>query len=284
MKLQGHLIFVAVILIVAAGWAAAQRVAVVVPDNDSAGVAYSQRLHDALGEDGFVMTDRSAAEAAFASVGSETPFNMSAEDAAAAGAVIGTDVFILVKGASMRRSSFEFPVYHEASAAVYLVSSRSGRLGFWRLQIAQGPSPEAALDGLLKGPAELVPVLADEIRNLVKTDIAPPRRDRAPELPPAGSPEINGLRPPMPYRRISPKYTPEAFLFDGRATVDIEVEIDADGQVTHTEIVRWAGYGLDESVDRTVREMNWRPADRNGKTLPMRVLLRYNFKKAEPEN
>ena len=88
----------------------------------------------------------------------------------------------------------------------------------------------------------------------------------------------------MPYRRISPKYTPEAFLFDVRATVDIEVEIDAHGKVQHTEIIRWAGYGLDESVDRTVREMNWRPADRNGRTLPMRVLLRYNFKKSEPEN
>src|SRR5690606_30680048 len=177
----------------------------------------------------------SAAEAAFASVGSETPFNMSAEEAAAAGAVIGTDVFILVKGANMRRSSFEFPVYYEASAAVYLVSSRSGRLGFWKLQIAQGPSPKAALEGLLKGPAELAPVLAEEIQKLLKTDIAPPRRERAPELPAEVPPAVNGLRPPMPYRRISPKYTPEPFLFDVRATVDFEVEVDADGQAVHTE-------------------------------------------------
>jgi hypothetical protein len=29
--------------------------------------------------------------------------------------------------------------------------------------------------------------------------------------------------------------------------------------------------------------MNWRPAERNGKTLPMRFLLRYNFKKAEQD-
>jgi hypothetical protein len=50
-----------------------------------------------------------------------------------------------------------------------------------------------------------------------------------------------------------------------------------------TQIVRWAGYGLDEAVTETVRRMNWRPATRGGKALPIRVLLRYNFKKIEKE-
>ena len=40
---------------------------------------------------------------------------------------------------------------------------------------------------------------------------------------------------------------------------------------------------LEESVEKAVRAMNWRPAMRNGSALPMRVLLRYNFTKVEKE-
>jgi hypothetical protein len=36
-------------------------------------------------------------------------------------------------------------------------------------------------------------------------------------------------------------------------------------------------------VTDAVRAMNWRPAMRGGKPLPMRVLLRYNFTKVEKE-
>jgi hypothetical protein len=50
-----------------------------------------------------------------------------------------------------------------------------------------------------------------------------------------------------------------------------------------SKIVRWAGFGLEEAVERAVRSMNWRPAMRNGKALPMRVLLRYNFRKVEKD-
>ncbi|HSI87967.1 MAG TPA: TonB family protein, partial [Pyrinomonadaceae bacterium] len=240
-----------------------------------------RRLNDALAREGLKMADRDAAGSAFGSQSPETPFNMPVDDAARAGAVVGSDVYILIKGTTQRRSSFEFPEYYEASAAVFLVSSRSGRLGFWRLQLSQGPDPETARAGLMSAPEDLAPLLAAEIREMIKSDVTVHKKDRAPELPPDGTPGSNGMRPPLPYRRLKPEYTPQAYLFDVRATVDIEVEIDADGRITDTEIVRWAGYGLDESVEKTVREMNWRPADRGGKTLPMRVLLRYNFKKAE---
>jgi hypothetical protein len=49
------------------------------------------------------------------------------------------------------------------------------------------------------------------------------------------------------------------------ATIDVLVDVEADGGITKIEIVRWAGFGLDESVAETVRKMNWRPAERNGK-------------------
>jgi TonB family protein len=63
------------------------------------------------------------------------------------------------------------------------------------------------------------------------------------------------------------------------ATVDALVEIGADGEVGQVEIVRWAGYGLNESVVATVRQMHFFPALRAGAHVPVRALLRYNFRK-----
>jgi hypothetical protein len=40
---------------------------------------------------------------------------------------------------------------------------------------------------------------------------------------------------------------------------------------------------LDEAVARNIEKMNWRPAERNGKFIPLSILLRYNFKKIDPE-
>jgi outer membrane biosynthesis protein TonB len=45
------------------------------------------------------------------------------------------------------------------------------------------------------------------------------------------------------------------------------------------DVVRWAGFGLDEATTETVRQMHFRPAMRNGSPVAMRVLLRYNFRK-----
>ena len=61
--------------------------------------------------------------------------------------------------------------------------------------------------------------------------------------------------------------------------MDVAVEISADGRVGHVEVVRWAGFGLDEEVVSTVRRMRFRPAERDGEPVAVRVLLRYNFRK-----
>ncbi|MEO8042966.1 MAG: energy transducer TonB, partial [Acidobacteriota bacterium] len=84
-------------------------------------------------------------------------------------------------------------------------------------------------------------------------------------------------------RRIKPDYTTTAFLYDVRATIDVEADVDSDGRILSTRIVRWAGFGLEDSVEKAIRSMNWRPAMRGGKPLPMRVLLRYNFTKVDKE-
>jgi TonB family protein len=104
------------------------------------------------------------------------------------------------------------------------------------------------------------------------------------ELPAENSPEARNFRPPLPYKRIRPDYTKIANLYGVEATVDAEIDVDENGKILNIEIVRWAGFGLDESVAETIRKMQWRAASRDGKTLPVRVLLRYNFKKIENDN
>jgi len=87
------------------------------------------------------------------------------------------------------------------------------------------------------------------------------------------------VRAPRPYRRLKPPYTQTAAIAEVEATVDVLLDIDARGETGRVEIARWAGYGLDQSVIDTVRQMHFFPAMRDGVAIPMRVLLRYNFRK-----
>ncbi len=129
--------------------------------------------------------------------------------------------------------------------------------------------------------------MSAEISQKLKTDAKEKSNGKSADnfesLPDENSPEAKDFRPPLPYKRIRPEYTKIANLYSVEATIDIEIDVDETGKVARAEIVRWAGFGLDESVTETVRKMNWRPAERNGKTLPVRVLLRYNFKKIAPD-
>jgi TonB family protein len=97
--------------------------------------------------------------------------------------------------------------------------------------------------------------------------------------PEEGSPSAQHYRPPQPFRRLRPAYTETAERAEAEATVDASVEIGAAGEVRNVEIVRWAGFGLDESVTGTVRRLHFRPAMRDGVAFPVRVLLRYNFRR-----
>jgi TonB family protein len=88
-----------------------------------------------------------------------------------------------------------------------------------------------------------------------------------------------GLRLPRPYRRLTPPYPETAANAEAEATVDVLVDLDASGEVTRVEVARWAGFGLDQATVETVRKLHFFPAMRDGVAIPIRVLLRYNFRK-----
>lgn len=257
--------------------ASAQRIAVVTPDETATSVRFAEELEAVIGRTARVV-DGSLASAAFRSGDPETPFNMTVEQARMIGSAIGCEYFILVRADIINRYSLAKKEYFEAFAAVSTVSARSGRLVDFRISSAEGKRADAE-SGLMRSTAAVAADLILKLPDITRREMAERRAERFPEVPAEGSAEARGFRPALPYRRLSPKYTSAANLYGIAATVDIEVEIDPAGTIVRTDIVRWAGFGLDESVEKAVRSMNWRPAERDGRSVPIRILLRYNFRK-----
>lgn len=227
------------------------------------------------------MLDRSLSESAFNASKHADAFNMTTDESRYAAAAIGCEFLVLIKTETQRRTSVETPEYYEAHAAVFVVVSRTGRLIYQSIKKAEAPTAVVAENSLTGSAISAVSEVAAVIGTSRTQDAAQQTTINIEELPPDNSPAAKNFREPIPYRRIKPDYTQTAYLYGVTATVEIVVDLDASGGVTRTEIFRWAGYGLDESVEKAVRAMNWRPAERNGKPLPMRVLLRYNFKKTD---
>ena len=257
----------------------AQTVGVVSPDAVAI-FGFVPKLSEGLAEHLDVL-DRSLVEAAYRATKHSEPYNMTSDESMIAGSAIGCDFLFFVKTGTQRRTSFERSEYYEAFAAIYVVSSRTGRLVYWTIRNAEESSQAEADAKLLSVVPVIARDLATTIKDARKREIVEPRPSNIAEPPIPGTPDAKGFVAPIPYRRIKPDYTTTAYLYNVTAIVEILVDLDAAGTITRTEIVRWAGYGLDESVEKAVRAMNWRPAERNKKTLPMRVLLRYNFKKTE---
>ncbi len=260
----------------------AQRLAILTPENTDRDILYAEELTKRFPRSVKIF-DHSLSDAAFRSVALDTPFNMTTSQARAVADVIGCDHFLLVRTGAQRRASLSRPEYYEAFAVLYLVNGRTGELILWRIKSFDGDDQTKADEGLAGSLDSTITELMNRLTDIRRQQSGARSTVPMEELPSEGSPASVGLAPPIPYKRIKPEYTPKAFSYEIRGTVEIEVDIAADGNVLSTRIVRWTGFDLEESVEKAVRTMNWRPAMRSGKPLPMRVLLRYNFTKMDRE-
>lgn len=208
---------------------------------------------------------------------------MTAAESRAAASVMGCEYFLVVRTGGLRRESFAKSEYYEAFSVIYLVSGRTGLLAGWWLKSLEAENQAKADQLLFSSIDSTVTEIANRVKSVSANESYIVPAINIEEVPDEKAPAAEGLKPPIPYRRLKPEYTPTAALYDVKATVDLEADIDLDGKILATRIVRWAGFGLDESVESAVRSMNWRPAMRNGKPLPMRILLRYNFTKLDKQ-
>lgn len=231
--------------------------------------------------------DRDMARAAARGAGYAGSLNMTLAEARSLGSSIGCDFYVTGDAQTIRRSSTARAVYFESYASVFIVSSRTGRLVFWERPSAEADtnaSAEASLLALLDARAgeRYASALSDAFEREERDRFRPADEEQGALIDLSKdetADSVKDLREPAPYRRLRPAYTDAAYRAEAEATVDASVEIDSGGEVREVAIVRWAGFGLDEEVASTVRRMHFRPAEREGEPVAVRVLLRYNFRR-----
>jgi TonB family protein len=235
-----------------------------------------------------VVADADLSRAAAKGIGYSGSLNLTVTEARDLGAALATEFYLIGDAQTLRRSSFQSPVYFESYCSIFLISTRTGRLLFWErpsFENKEATVAEAELSQYLSGDALTRRVLAviqkahedERAQRTILTANAEALIEDAPEDEKAA--EVQGIRLPRPYRRLRPEYPESATRAEAEATVDVVVDVGADGEVGEIQIVRWAGFGLDETTVATVRQLHFFPAMKNGTPIPMRVLLRYNFRK-----
>ena len=276
--LMTRLCLAAIVTVFVVNAAQAQRVALIAPNGSELDKAVTASLIQTLSPN-LRSQDVDMSWAAYSAVKPVDPFNMTAEEARRVGSAVGCNFFVLTSTDTRRRASIDRPEQFESFAAIYVVNSRTGLLAHWKIISASARSSDAARSQLLA----LIPSGSREIIESIQDRLGSARVDTSAitELPDPDSPDAKGFKSPVPYRRIKPEYTRLAYLYDVTATVEATVDLDENGVVQNIAITRWAGFGLDESVEKAIRAMNWRPAERNGKPLASRFLVRYNFRKIE---
>lgn len=240
-------------------------------------------------ESSLVTLDRDQTRAAARGAGYAGSINLSTKEARDLGAALGSEFLILGDAQTIRRSPSSGAIYFESYASLFVVSARTGRLVTWERPNFKAESSAAAERLLLAALVDLsrlvrlrVSILrADEdehtARELKPVEENVPVIEEAPDDDKVAA--AAGLRLPKPYRRFLPPYPDTAAEAEAEATVDVLVDLGADGEVSHVEIARWAGFGLDQATVETVRRMHFFPALKQGVAVPIRVLLRYNFRK-----
>jgi TonB family protein len=233
------------------------------------------------------LVDRDLSRVAARGAGYSGSLNLTLQEARDLGAAIGCDFYVIGDAQTLRRSPSTGPAYFESYASLFLVSTRTGRLLSWDrpgFQAATAAAAEKPLLTELAGDDRRQHYLIQIRRGLederhereVAVERNTPVIEEAPDDPNA---DAHGLQLPRPYRRLRPSYPDTAARADAEGTVDVLVDLDKEGEVSHVEVARWAGFGLDQAALETARQLHFFPALRDGVPLPMRVLLRYNFRR-----
>jgi TonB family protein len=270
--------------------AVATRVAVLDFGESAAARRIADEFANALasGAKDVSVMSREQARAAAKGLGYKGSLNLTLADARDLGAAVGCDFFFAGEANTvLRRASAGGGDYFESYASLYIVSAQTGRLVFWERLSAEASAGDAAQRSLfnqLRARADFYATTIARARDAERGERhAVAERDTPviEDAPEAETAAAKDFRVPLPYRRLHPPYTDAAARAGVEATVDALVELDDKGEVRSVEIVRWAGYGLDESVAATIRQMHFRPALSEGSPVATRVLLRYNFRKPQ---
>ena len=88
----------------------------------------------------------------------------------------------------------------------------------------------------------------------------------------------NRVTAPKVTSSSEPEYTSEAMLRRIQGTVDLEVDVLADGTVGTVALVKPLGFGLEESAAKTVKTWRFTPGTRDGKPVAVRTPITVEFR------
>ncbi len=229
----------------------------------------------------FELLDSGQTRAAVRGSGHGSSLNLSRREASDLGGSLGCDFYFLGRVQNLRRLGAENETYFEASAAIFLVEAQSGRLLLFDLPTSKSSIEVEAYSGLLASARSRVEHYSRSIRMAFERRArqAIDLIDGVDEMVEVLDGEVvaKGMVPPVFYQRLKPEYTRQAALADVTATVELKAVFGADGRVSGVDLVRWAGFGLDDSAAATVRAMRFKPAERDGRAVSVLALVRYNF-------
>jgi TonB family protein len=245
-------------------------------------------LTSALEESGRVLiVEPALLHPALTALGYEGSLNMSTDEARRLGSAIGCDFFVIGKAEVVTRSERAKESHQEGLLAVMIVDGRSGTLAVFDLLIEKAQSSEKAVTAVSKALAARASGYVDQMiqfrasRESISPSPAIQRAEfeRLEDMPLEGSRQAVGFKPPEFLSRVKPEYTAEAERADVNATVEVMVVLRSSGEVGEAEITRWAGFGLEDSALRAIRQLKFNPATRNGQPVSVRAMIRYNFRR-----
>lgn len=207
--------------------------------------------------------------------------NFSVEEARGLGSAIGSDFFIIGKTDAAMRSEMANETHAESIVGLMIVDSRSGALAVFDFILEKAANIEAAQNKAAQTLASRVHLYLEKMNEFrtARESFTPVSDEVVEDLPDTESALAAGFKAPEFSNRVKPDYTEEASLADITATVEANVVFKKTGEVGVVEIVRWAGFGLDEAAIRAIRQLKFKAATRDGKGINVRALIRYNFRR-----
>ena len=208
--------------------------------------------------------------------------NLSSEAARELGAAVGCDFFVIGKAELVTRSDRENRSFVEALIGVFIVDGRGGALVLFDFIAKQEASEEHAAKSAAEALRERLSTYIDALVQWGSSRRrgAQPSGEPAEEMPDENSPRRDGFKAPEFLNRVRPDYPDEADRADISATVEARAVLSSKGEIGEIEIIRWAGYGLEASAVRAIRQLKFTPATRDGKPVSVRAVIRYNFRRS----
>lgn len=85
------------------------------------------------------------------------------------------------------------------------------------------------------------------------------------------------ITPPRLSEVASADYTPEAKKKKIAGSVSLMIVVDKKGDVTDAKVIKGLGYGLDENAIIAVKEWKYKPAEKDGEPIAVKMEVTVEF-------